>query len=131
MGALASLLPVLGLVAGLIIARFTKSEIKTGRKHLELLQKALLATIAGTMLWNFGIFISAPWGIVIFLLILRHNIPLELIPFLAIPSVLAEQTQIPIFLYFLTTASLYHKERKVLVFGGLYAIIALLSTVKF
>ncbi len=52
MGTLEHFLPVLGLLAGLIIAKLTPEELKQGDKYFRFLQYALLIVIIGTAVWQ-------------------------------------------------------------------------------
>jgi len=52
MGTLAALAPVLGLLAGIIIAKLTTYELKQGQKYFKLLQYALLLAVVSTAVWQ-------------------------------------------------------------------------------
>lgn len=52
MGALAQALAVLGLLAGLIIAKLAKPELKQGEKYFKFLHYALLITIIAVAVWQ-------------------------------------------------------------------------------
>jgi len=53
MGALAHLAPILGLLAGLIIAKLVQYELKQGEKYFRLLQHLLLVLVIGTAVWQY------------------------------------------------------------------------------
>lgn len=52
---LAAIVSFSGLIAGAILAFFTKEELKPGKKYFELLQKALLAAIAAVFVYYLGL----------------------------------------------------------------------------
>ena len=134
MGTLAALVPILGLWAGTIVAKFTKSELKLGKKYFVLLQHVLVASIFGTIIWQ----IDKNWAIIIGVVVFaamwktKFEHLLELSPILAVPAVLAEQTQIPILLYFIPTGTLNLKENKRIIFvSAAYIILVLTSSLTF
>jgi len=127
MGTLAALSPLLGLLAGVIVARLAKYELKQGKPYFILLQHALLAGIAGALLWQFrtaAIVIAV--GLFLILWKKKFTHPLELTPCLAVPAMIV---QVPIFLYLIPTGTLHWKETKNLVAVALvYAVIGIFST---
>ena len=52
MGTLATLAPVLGLLAGVIVAKLVPYELKQGQKYFKILQHTLLIVIIGTAVWQ-------------------------------------------------------------------------------
>ncbi len=52
MGPLAALAPVLGLLAGVIVAKLVPYELKQGEKYFKMLQYALAIAIIGTAVWQ-------------------------------------------------------------------------------
>ncbi len=52
MGTLAHITPVLGLLAGIIIAKLVPYELKQGEKYFRTLQYALAAAVIGTAVWQ-------------------------------------------------------------------------------
>ncbi len=52
MGTLAALVPVLGLLAGVIVAKLVPYELKQGEKYFKLLQHTLLIFVIGTIVWQ-------------------------------------------------------------------------------
>ncbi len=123
MGTLISLIPLLGIPAGLIIAYFSPKEHKQDRHYYLWLQRILLGTIVGATAWHYD-----PWLSVIGVLPLFFTAPLWIIPLLGIPSALATESHIPIFLYFLPTATLHKKEwRQLLLMAALYTAITIVS----
>lgn len=52
MGTLAQLAPVLGILAGYIVAKLTPYEFKQGQKYFRFLMYALLAVVIGTAAWQ-------------------------------------------------------------------------------
>jgi hypothetical protein len=53
MGTLASLVPVLGLFSGALVAKLTLYEFKQGEKYFKLLMCALLAVVIGIAVWQY------------------------------------------------------------------------------
>src|SRR5574341_954445 len=53
MGTLAQLVPILGILAGFIVARLTPYEFKQGEKYFKYLMYALLITVIGIAVWNY------------------------------------------------------------------------------
>jgi len=53
MGTLAHLAPILGLLAGLIIAKLVPYELKQGERYFLLLQNALLVLVIGMAVWQY------------------------------------------------------------------------------
>ena len=52
MGTLAQIAPILGLLAGLIIAKLVPYELKQGKKYFRLLQHGLFIAIIATAIWQ-------------------------------------------------------------------------------
>ena len=52
MGTLAQLAPVIGLLAGCIVAKLTLYEFKQGEKYFKFLMYALLAAVIGVAVWQ-------------------------------------------------------------------------------
>ena|SRR3990172_7401426 len=52
MGTLAHITPVLGLLAGIIIAKLVPYELKQGEKYFRILQYALATVVIGTAIWQ-------------------------------------------------------------------------------
>jgi hypothetical protein len=52
MGTLANIAPILGLLAGLIIAKLVPYELKQGKKYFIPLQYALLIAVIGMTIWQ-------------------------------------------------------------------------------
>lgn len=52
MGTLAQLAPVLGLLAGCVVAKITLYEFKQGEKYFRFLMYALLAVVVGVAAWQ-------------------------------------------------------------------------------
>ena len=133
MGTLASLAPILGFLAGTIIARLTKSELEPGKKYFVLLQHALIAVIAGVLSWQSPIS-ALVIGLLLFAVLWKTQFPhsLELTPLLAVPAVLSQNAIIPIFLYFIPTGTLHYKEyRKMILVSIVYALIVIIASVSF
>ncbi len=133
MGTLATLAPLLGLFAGAIIARLTKSELALGKKYFVLLQHTLIAVLIGVLLWQSPIYAVAI-GILVFATLLKTKFehPLELTPLLAVPALLVNVTHIPIFLYFIPTGTLHWKETKKLILIALvYTALVVISSLTF
>ena len=130
MGTLAALDPLLGLLAGALVARLAKNELKQGKYYFILLQHALLASIAGVLLWQSKIAALAI-GLLLFIIFWKTKFanPLELTPLLAVPAALAQSTHSPIFLYFIPTGTLHWKETaKLTGIALVYAVIVVISS---
>lgn len=54
MGTLAHLAPVIGLLAGFIIAKLTPYEFKQGQKYFKILMYALALVVIGTAVWQYA-----------------------------------------------------------------------------
>ena len=52
MGALEHFVPVLGLFAGLVVAKLAPSELKQGQKYFKILQYALAIVVVVTAIWQ-------------------------------------------------------------------------------
>jgi hypothetical protein len=52
MGTLASLVPVLGLFSGALVAKLTLYEFKQGEKYFKFLMYAMLAVVIGAAVWQ-------------------------------------------------------------------------------
>ena len=68
MGTLAHLVPILGILAGFIIAKLTPYEFKQGEKYFKALQYALVLAVAGTAVWQYVNKQSIQLAVPIFLL---------------------------------------------------------------
>ncbi len=133
MGALAALAPLLGILAGIIVTQLAKSELKDGKKYFIILQHALLAIIFATLIWKWQMTATIA-GVLIFGFLWKTKFQhyIELMPILAVPAILAPNTQIPIFLYFIPTGTLHWKESKKLsIMATIYATIAIISSLPF
>lgn len=123
MGTLISLIPLLGIPAGLTIAHFSPKEHTSDKKYYVWLQRILLGTIIGATAWHYNPLLSA-----LGILPLFFNPPMWIIPLLGIPATLAEESHIPIFLYLLPTATLHKKEwKKLMIMTAFYAAITIIS----
>ncbi len=131
MGALAAAAPILGLLAGAVIARMASYELTNGRKYFVMLQNALFAVIIASLLWKYraeAIIIST----LLFLYLQKtgKEQPIELAPFLAVPAALFQKTQAIIFLYFIPTGTLNWNENKKLAIAIIaYATVAVFGTI--
>ncbi|MBW2969584.1 hypothetical protein KY319_00470 [Candidatus Woesearchaeota archaeon] len=123
MGTLATIMPVLGLMAGQILGWLAKTEIKPGKKYFRILQHALLAIIIGALFWNVKT-IAIISAIVLFIVlkITEFKHPIGLTALLAIPVIINPITQIPVFLYYIPTGTLNTKS-KTIAAGIVYLII--------
>lgn len=123
MGTLATIIPVLGILAGQIIALLAKTEIKPGKKYFKILQHALLALILGALFWNVKT-IAIISAIILFVVlkITKFKHPIGLTALLAIPAIINPLTQIPIFLYYIPTGTLNTKS-KTIAAGIIYLLI--------
>ena len=119
------LIPVLGLFAGAIIAKLAHEELKDGHPYFVLSQHVLLASIIGIMIWNIpGIIVSVLFFLALWKM--RFNHPLRLMPVFAVPAMFNPISQIPIFLYFIPTATLHHnKPKKLFVTAIAYILISI------
>ena len=106
MGTLATIMPILGLIAGGIASWLAQSEIKSGQKYFLLLQPALLGLILAALLWKVPI-MAIIAGVILFVVLYATNFkhPIGLTTLLAIPAIFAPITQIPIFLYLVPTGT--------------------------
>ncbi len=129
MGALAAAFPVIGIIAGIIIAKLTPYEQKQGKKHFILLQHLTLACIISIILLRFGNIVGIISGIAAFLILWKTDFPhfTWMTPILAIPSALVINTQIPIFLYFIPTGTMSRNIKKTLLAAVAYVIIAVMA----
>lgn len=125
MGTLASLTPLLGLLAGHIISLFTKTEIKHGKQHLRLLQHALLAALIPALAF-FPETIAL--CTILFAAFWKTNFPhpAELTPALSVLAALNPASHIPLFLYFIPTGTL-HKPKELILPAIGYALVIILS----
>ncbi len=132
MGTLAALIPILGLPAGIIVAILAKSEIKQGTRYFQLSQHILLGCTAGALALDFGYATATAAGAFVFAILFytKFTHPVEFIPMLAVPAVLSQISQIPIFLYLIPTATL-NRTRKLIVISLLYALIAVTASMPF
>jgi len=124
METISTLLPILGILAGMLIAYLTKEELKPGKKYFILLQHLLLAIIIAAL---FPIRYAIPIAIGLFLLqyLIKYKHPIITMPLLAI---IATKTPIPIFLYFIPTGTLNYKEhKKILIVSVFYILLAIIS----
>ncbi len=126
MGTLAALIPITGILAGIIAAHLAKNEIKPGQKYFQLLQHAMLGVILSVMLWKIPI-LAIISGIILFVLLYATNFkhPIGAMTLLAIPAILKPATQIPIFLYYVPTGTLNEKSKNIIAVI-VYAIIILI-----
>jgi len=131
MGTLVSLSPLLGILAGLILTYLAKDEVKQGKNTIILLQHFLFGAVVTTALWPYGFF-SVLIGALVFLGSWKFQIShtLTFIPVMGLFTVAA--IPIPIFIYFIPLASIQFKQKKKLaLYSGLYAIIALIFSIPF
>jgi len=134
MGPLEEIIPILGVLAGLIVAFLAKSEMKPGQKYFQISQHVLLGVIVGALAWNFGYSTAIAAGVLVFALLwlAKFSHPIEFIPILSIPAVLSQNSQIPIFLYLIPTATLHRTELKELfIISIIYLILVLTASMPF
>lgn len=126
MGPLAHGLAVLGLLAGYIVAKLAKSELKLGEKYFILLQNLLAAGILGTIIWNYNHWASA-LAILFFLILWKFSFKHQIIPMSVVLGVLSTYFSIDvlIFLYFIPTGTLYQENWKTLLLSAALYLIAL------
>lgn len=127
---LTAIVPLLGIASGLIIARYTKKEIREGRKYLNDLCNVLLALVVVIIVAKHSLKWAIIEGLIIYLLLLfiRMEHKYKIIPLLGISSVLNPATAIIAFLYNMTIASIQYKNKKKLaIAGALYLGIALVA----
>ena len=114
MGTLSALLPITGILAGIIAGWLAKKEVKQGQKYLLLLQHALLGAMVTALFWQFTIYAIFA-GIVTFILffIVNFKHPMIISALTAIPAIIEPRTQIPVFLYLIQTGSLNTKDKNI------------------
>jgi len=128
MGTLEALTPLLGLLAGIIVAALAPSELKDGKPYFILLQHLTLASILVALLWEAPVFAFLAGAALFFTLWKKHfPHPLTLMPALAAPAAMNSTALIPLFLYFIPTGTL-HKTKELILLTGTYAALAILLT---
>jgi hypothetical protein len=128
MGAIANITPILGLLAGNIVAWLARSELKDGKKYFIFLQHILISTIPVVLLWdNWTGFLA---GAITFLILwkIKFTHPLEITPLLAVFPALNQNTIIPLFLYFIPTGTMNWKDKKQILAAIVFVVIILLTT---
>jgi len=115
MGTLAAILPILGIPAGIIIAHFTQSEVKAGKKHLQLLQHVFLCTTLAISAWQSEPIVLLRYATImvsalLFLGLVMKKVEQHLF-FVPILGIVSSITPIGVFLYFIPTGTLHSKEK--------------------
>ena len=125
MGTLIALMPLVGILIGLITARLATSELKEGKKYFILLQHITLSGIAVVLMWQYNIVYASVAGILLFAILwkIKFEHPIALTPLLALA---ANYATVPILLYFIPTATLNRNTKKLVCIAGAYAIIIVL-----
>ena len=129
MGTLETLTPLLGLAAGLIIARFTKEELKH-EQYFMIINNALSTIILSVILYQnitlaALLAVSATVFSVQCLTRVKHNVMIA--PLLAVIAALSPLALIPVFLYSISLAST-NKEKETIYSAAGYLAVATLST---
>lgn len=127
MGALVSLVSILGLFAGWFISRLSLSEVRAGKQYFLILEHFLLAVIIASLFSNF-LLPSIFFGLGLFFLFWHFEFshPVELVPVLAfVPN------PIPIFLYLLPVGSLCRDLKKLFMVAAVYVLFALIVSARF
>ena len=125
METISTILPIIGLFTGTIIAYLTKEELKSGKKYFITLQHLILSLIIAIL---FPLKYALLTTIILLLLqyLISYKHPLITIPILAIFTQIPK-TQIPIFLYLIPTGTLHYKEHKRLTIIGIaYVLISII-----
>ncbi|RLE45886.1 hypothetical protein DRJ22_03360 [Candidatus Woesearchaeota archaeon] len=105
-----------GLIAGFLIAKTAKQELKKGKKYFKIIQNILIATITGTILWQHSKITAIITAITIFSLqaYLKPKLkPQITIPTLTTIGLLQPITQIQVFLYTIPTASKEYPKKPI------------------
>ncbi len=125
MGTLAQTAAVLGLLAGYIIARLAKEEVKPGTKYFKILQHAILASILGVIVWNYNQTAAIIAGLILFSILWKFSWKHQQLPTAALLGVLTAQYPIEIlaFLYFIPTATI--SKNKTIILTGIAFILGL------
>jgi len=130
MGTLVALVPLLGLLVGVVVAHHTKSELKQGQPYFVLFQHAIIASIPVMLLWK-DWQVALAIGVILFAILwkMRFPHPIELMPVLSVPAVLAPVTQTALFLYFIPTGTLNRKNiNTLLAISIVYAAIVITAS---
>jgi len=124
-----AILPILGLLAGTIIAYLTKEELKSGYKYFVLLQHLLLAITIAMIAQKIIYAIPIAIGLFLIQYFIKYKHPTITIPLLAIIAQI-QTTQIPIFLYLIPTGTLHYKEhKKMILIMVCYVIISIVFNI--
>lgn len=116
-----------GLLAGYILGRIAKKEVKQGRNYLVLLQNALFTIIIGLVMYEYRSTFHFIWlgAVIIFLYYMFHEQTNEAIiyGFYGLLAYMSYDYFLPLagtqLLYGLTTGSLNTKKWKVLLISGI------------
>lgn len=124
MGTLAQAAAVLGLLAGYIIAKLAKEEVKPGIKYFKILQHAILAAILGAIVWNYNQTAAIIGALILFPILWKLSWKYPPLPTAALMGVLTAQYPIEIlaFLYFIPTATIYNKNKTILLTATVFIL---------
>ncbi|HLF54264.1 MAG TPA: hypothetical protein VI612_00905 [Candidatus Nanoarchaeia archaeon] len=124
MGTLAQAAAVLGLLAGYIIARLAKEEVKPGTKYFKILQHAILAAILGVIVWNYNQIAAIIGALALLSILWRMSWKHPLLPTAALLGALTAQYPIEIltFLYFIPTATVYNKNKTIILTATMFIL---------
>ena len=132
MGALSTILstiaPILGLLAGVIIAHFTKEELKQGEKYFRLFQHVLFSAIFVILFWQFT-WQAVILGVILLAALWRFSFDnFLLIPVMALPATVSV-IQPLVFVYFIPVVTLlYEQKKELVVLGVVYVLLAVLGS---
>jgi hypothetical protein len=127
------LIVAVGLLAGYILGRVAKKEVKQGQYYLTLLQKALFTIIVGLVMYEYRSTFHFIWAgaLLIFLYYMFHEriCPTIIYAFYGVLAYLSYDYFLPLagtqLLYGLVTGSICTKKWKILLASGIiYLIIA-------
>jgi hypothetical protein len=131
MGPLANALAVLGLLAGFIVAKLAKPELKPGQKYFIILRHALISAILGIILWKYNHY-AAGLAILFFIILWKFSFEHQPVPMAVLLGILSTyfNLSILIFLYFIPTGTLIHNDwKKLLATGAVYLIAFAIATI--
>ncbi|PIN76257.1 hypothetical protein COV18_00460 [Candidatus Woesearchaeota archaeon CG10_big_fil_rev_8_21_14_0_10_37_12] len=125
---LSAIAPVFGLLAGVIIAYFTKEELKQGEKYFRLLQHVLLSAIFVILFWQFT-WQAVILGVILLAALWRFSFDnFLLIPVMALPATVSV-IQPLVFVYFIPVGTLlYEQKKELVVLGVVYVLLAVLGS---